>query len=574
MRAGGLDRRDFLGLAAGTVAAAALGGCTSRRTAAPSGPASPARRPTPAATSARPPDWAGLKSRLAGSLVRPGDPGYAGASRLYNPRFDGASPAAVAYCASAQDVVATVGFVTDHALPVATRAGGHSYGGWSIGDGVVLDVTRLATVTVDTSSGTATVGAGARLIDVYARLADAGVGIPAGSCPSVGLAGLTLGGGIGVLTRAWGLTCDNLTAVEMVTADGRVRRCDADSDGDLFWACRGGGGGSFGVVTSFTFRTRPAPAVSIFYLRWPLSAAAEVVAAWQPWVTAADPALWSTCKLASAPGAAGRVVVAGTWIGSPDALAGVLTRLTSQLRTPPAARSTRRLSYLPAMLFEAGCSDTGLAACHLPPDGGLDRQRFAATSHLVAAPLDAAAIATAVTQVMAGVDVQGMVAGGVSLDSLGGEVAVIPAGATAFAHRDALSSLQYSAVWRRGRADPYSAYVRRFRAAMTPHVGNAAYVNYQDAAIPDWPSAYWGANYPRLQAVKKRYDAHDLFRFPQSVRPASARTCGDSAGRAGERGGGPPARSLAAVSWGGSGRRGRARSRRFPPRRSACEGCR
>jgi len=519
---GGFDRRGFLGLAAWGVAAAALGGCTPRRTAAPSNPASPGRRPTPAFTSARPPDWATLKSRLAGSLVRPEDPAYAGASRLYNPRFDGASPAAVAYCASAQDVVRTVGFAQDYGLPLATRAGGHSYGGWSIGTGVVLDVSRMATVTMDRSSGTATVGAGARLIDVYAHLAAAGVGIPAGSCPSVGVAGLTLGGGIGVLSRAWGLSCDNLTAVEIVTADGRVRRCDVDSDGDLFWACRGGGGGSFGVVTSFSFRTRPAPEVSTFYLRWPLSAAAEVVAAWQPWVTSAEPALWSTCKLASAPGAEGRVVVAGTWLGSPEALAGVLGRLVSALGPAPAARSSRRLSYLPAMLFEAGCSDTGLAACHLPPEGGLERERFAATSHLVAAPLGAAAVATAVGRVGDAADVPGMVAGGVALDSLGGSVAAIAAGATAFAHRDALFSLQYTAVWRHGPADAYSAYVRGFRAAMTPHLGNAAYVNYQDAAIPDWPSAYWGANYARLQAVKKQYDAHDLFRFPQSVRLSGA----------------------------------------------------
>lgn len=514
----GLDRRGFLGLAAGTVAAAALGGCTSRRTTPPAGPARPVRRPSPSFTSARLPDWADLKSRLAGSLVRPGDPAYAGAGRLFNPCFDGASPAAVAYCASAQDAVATVGFVQDHDLPFAIRAGGHSYGGWSTGTGVVLDVTRMAAVTVDRPSGTATVGAGARLIDVYAHLANVGVGIPAGSCPSVGLAGLTLGGGIGVLTRAWGLSCDNLTSVEIVTADGRARRCAADSDGDLFWACRGGGGGSFGVVTSLTFRTRPAPDVSIFYLRWPLPAAAEVVAAWQPWVSAAEPALWSTCKLAAAPGAAGRVVVAGTWLGSPDALAGVLGRLTSQLGTAPAARSTRRLSYLPAMLFEAGCSDIGLEACHLPPTGGLDRQRFTATSHVVAAPLDATAIATAADRVAAAADVDGMVAGGLSLDSLGGAVASIPAAATAFGHRDALFSLQYTAVWRQGPADAYSAYVRGFRAAMKPQLGNAAYVNYQDAAIPDWPSAYWGANYPRLQAVKRQYDAGDLFRFPQSVR--------------------------------------------------------
>jgi FAD/FMN-containing dehydrogenase len=522
MTAAGLDRRRFLQLAVGTIAAGAVGGCTSGRTSTPAAPAVPTGRAAPTPGSSGSPDWAGLRSRLAGSLVRPGEPAYAAASRIYSPRFDSVQPAAIAYCASATDVARTVAFVQEHDLPLATRAGGHSYGGWSTGPGLVLDVTRLATVTVSRSTGTATVGAGTRLIDAYAPLAAAGVGIPAGSCPSVGIAGLALGGGIGVLARAWGLTCDNVAAVEIVTADGRVRRCDPDHDGDLFWASRGGGGGSFGVVTSFTFRTRPAPEVSTFYLRWPLSAAAEVVAAWQPWVTAAEPALWSTCKLAGAPGSAGRVVVAGTWIGSPGALAGVLGRLTSQLGAVPTTRSSGRLSYLPAMLFEAGCADLGLAACHLPPNGGLERQRFAATSHVLSAPLNAAAITTAVSQAGAASAVPGLVAGGLSLDSLGGAVSALAPGATAFGHRDALFSLQYTAVWRRGPSDNCAAYVRRFRTAMTPQVGNAAYVNYPDTAIPDFGSAYWGANYPKLQAVKRQYDRHEVFRFPQSVRPASA----------------------------------------------------
>ena len=520
MTATPLDRRRFLALAAGTLAAGALGGCTSRRTGPPAAPEAPpgGAAARTAAPGPRPPDWAALRSRLTGALVRPGDSAYPAASRLYSPRYDGVAPAAVAYCASSADVARTLAFVQEHEAPLATRAGGHSYGGWSTGPGLVLDVTRMATVEVDRSGGTAMVGAGGRLIDVYARLAVAGVGIPAGSCPSVGIAGLTLGGGIGVLARAWGLSCDNVTAVEVVTADGRVRRCDPDRDGDLFWACRGGGGGNFGVVTSFTFRTRPAPEVAVFYLRWPLSAAGEVVAAWQRWIAAAEPSLWSTCKLASAPGSAGRVIVAGTWIGPPDSLAGVLGRLTSQLGVAPAARSGRRLDYLSAMLFEAGCSD-GLPACHLPPKGRLERERLAGTSHLVAAPLDAAAIATTMGQVRAASGVPGLVAGGMSLDSLGGAAGDVPAGATAFVHRDALFSVQYTAVWAHGSADPYAAYVRRFRAAMTPHVGNAAYVNYPDVAIPDWPTAYWGANYLRLQAVKRRYDAGDLFHFPQSVRP-------------------------------------------------------
>ena len=140
-------------------------------------------------------------------------------------------------------------------------------------------------------------GAGARLIELYDAVAARGQGVPAGSCASVGVTGLTLGGGMGVLSRAWGLTCDDLVAARVVTADGQVRDCDEARDADLFWALRGGGGGSFGVVTSLTLRTHSATALAIGFLSWPWSRAAVVVSAWQVWMSRAPDALWSTLHL-------------------------------------------------------------------------------------------------------------------------------------------------------------------------------------------------------------------------------------------------------------------------------------
>ncbi|WP_218026754.1 FAD-binding oxidoreductase [Nocardia inohanensis] len=214
-------------------------------------------------------DWAGLRNRLSGSLLLPQDSGYERAKLAFNPRFDDRRPAAVAKCGTVSDVQACVTAAAGTGITVAARSGSHSYAGYSTpDDGLIIDVGGLDGVEVR-SDGTAVIGAGARLMPVYAGLADAGRCLPAGSCPTVGIAGLTLGGGIGVLAGKYGLTCDSLVSAEIVTADGTVRTASATSEPDLFWALRGGGGGNFGVVTSFTFRTQPAPRPAVAKLLFP-----------------------------------------------------------------------------------------------------------------------------------------------------------------------------------------------------------------------------------------------------------------------------------------------------------------
>ncbi|MGK5632719.1 FAD-binding oxidoreductase, partial [Streptomyces sp. URMC 123] len=224
-----IDRRTLL------LAGAALAGAPARRP--PSGP-----------------DWPALAASLDGGLVRPDDADYAAARRLYNTRFDHLRPAAVAYPAGPADIAECLAFARRHAVPVAIRSGGHSYAGWSSGDGrLVVDVSRLDSVALESPSAagapaTARIGAGARLVDVYTRLAADGRSLPGGTCPTVSVAGLALGGGHGVVSRAHGLTCDALLSATLVTADGRTLDCSADRRPDLFWALRGAGNGNFGVV--------------------------------------------------------------------------------------------------------------------------------------------------------------------------------------------------------------------------------------------------------------------------------------------------------------------------------------
>jgi FAD/FMN-containing dehydrogenase len=474
-------------------------------------------------TQSAPPDWQALARAMKGSLLRPTASGYATASRSYNPRFDGSTrPEAIARCATADDVTAAVRFAADARVPFAMRSGGHSYGGWSTSPGLVVDVSGLNAVTVDTASGTARIGAGAKLAEVYAGLAARGVAVAGGSCPTVGIAGLALGGGLGVLNRSFGLTCDAIRAVDIVTADGTLRHVSAraDADSDLFWALRGGGGGSFGAVTALTMAVRSAPRIATFFYAWDLGRAHDVLAAWQQWVGRTDRKLWSTCKLLADPGTGRqRVSISGTWTGTPSTLDAQLAPLLATAGSAPTSKARHQLSYAQAMLFEAGCSTSDSAAeCIAEALTPQSRQAFAATSSVVGAALPAAAVDAAIAQVKAALNVAGMIEGGVSFDVLGGAVGEVAADATAFVHRQAFAIAQYTATFSGGDAGPFDAYVRGFRAAMQPWCGDSAYVNYADPSIADHGSAYWGANYARLQQVKRAVDPTGLFTFPQAVR--------------------------------------------------------
>ncbi|MCW2855345.1 MAG: FAD-binding protein [Marmoricola sp.] len=520
-----LTRRNLLVLGAGAVVA---GGCSKAPAPAPSTPTtSPAAPVTPAATRtatsspvSRGVPWADLRRHVGGTLLQSG-PAYDAARLTENPRYDNARPLAVLTASGPADVATALAFAQDHAVPLSIRSGGHSYPGWSAGGAagtgvprsLVLDLRRLEDVTWSGTS--ATIGTGAALAPVYAALAGRGRAIAGGSCATVGLGGLTLGGGVGVLTRALGLTCDAVTAMQVVTADGHLRSVTASQDPDLFWALRGGGGGHLGVVTSFTFSTTAAPALHTFYASWPIQAAAQVIHAWQSWAPSADARLWSTLKVlggASHPSGP-RILLSGTWTGSGSALPGQLAGLFGQV-PPPSARSTASRTYGQAMASYAGCANIPTSRCHTGPGGALDREAFGATSHVAYAPLSPAGISTVLDQVHRATG-SGLKEAGLSMDALGGRVRDLGPGDTAFVHRLALMTVQYTATFVGARAAAGDSFVRGFRSAMTPYWGNHAYVNYADPTLPDYRSAYFGANAARLAAVKKTYDPHGFFAQPQ-----------------------------------------------------------
>lgn len=477
-----VGRRNFLGLAlagAAGVAAPLLG--------------------EPSSAAATGVDYAGLKRALKGPLLRPGDAGYATAARPFNAALGVRKPAAIARVAGTDDVRTCVRRVRGHGVRLAARGGGHSYAGFSTPDnGVVVDLSALKGITVK-SNGTAVVGAGARLIDLYAALAAHGRALPAGSCPTVGVAGSTLGGGIGVVARAYGLTCDHLTGATVVTADGALHTVDGNHDADLFWALRGGGGGNGGIVTSFTFSTVPAPTVTVFTLRFPASRTARVLRAWSAWMDAAPDRLSSLCAVTAASAPTNRVT--GTWTGPASALRGHLASLITAVGVAPTSRTTHTYGYLAAMKYFAGCLNETVTGCR-----SAGRESFRAASRM----LEHTVAASTADQVVGLMRRQkGMV---LLFDSLRGQVARVKGTDTAFAHRGAHASVQvYSGNAANGAA------VLAVQQALAPIVGSGAYVNYLNPGQRDWAKAYYGANLPRLRKVIRKYDPDRVFDFAQSV---------------------------------------------------------
>jgi FAD/FMN-containing dehydrogenase len=485
---GDLDRRELLRRAAAGAAAGALLWRPGIARARPAG--------TPLSE---------LASALGGDLVPRGAPGYPAAKRLHNTRYDSVRPLAVAFCESSEDVARCIGWASRNGVRVAARSGGHSYGGYStVGGGLVVDVTRLAAVQT-LAGGRAAVGSGARLGDVYTRLWESRVAIPAGSCRGVGIAGLALGGGHGYSGRKLGLTCDAVDAVTIVTAAGEIRECSETENADLLWACRGGGGGSFGIVTEFGFRTAPVSNVATYRMSWPWSRAAAAVAAWQAFAPDAPDELFSTLAL-RATGAGGRdlrVTSSGQFFGPAADLRALLE--------PLVAAGATSLTAVDRTYASAANQFAGSTA----------RSTFAAGSAYARTSLGPAGIRVLLRAIEGRRDGRALGIGAILLNAYGGAINRMAADATAFVHRRERFSIQMVATWEPGEGprvrDANLRWLSDLRRALRPHVSPFAYQNYIDPELADWRRAYYGSNLVRLVEVKRRYDPGNLFRFAQSI---------------------------------------------------------
>jgi FAD/FMN-containing dehydrogenase len=429
---------------------------------------------------------------------------------LVDGRFDRAHPQAIVYCESAEDVEKTVRWAQKHAIHIVARCGGHSYAGYSTtSKGVVVDVSRMNRVHVH--GGIATVGAGARLIDVYGGLTPLGLTIPAGSCPTVGIAGLALGGGVGYAGRKLGLTCDNLVGLSLVTAQGKLVECGPHENGDLFWASRGGGGGNFGIATSFRFRTHTVGNVAYYQVVWPWTDAARATRAWQAFAPHAPDELFAALYMSTS-GARGAGTVpflssGGQYFGSETALRSLIAPLVAT--GTPTRVTVGTLTYLDAIQHWAGCHP--LEQCRV-----VGHSRFKSRSDYINAPLSNAAIGTLLAGIEANQASRSLGGAALIFDASGGAINRVHAGETAFVHRNALCSIQYFSSWvGAGAGDLH--WNRTLYAEMRPYVSGFAYQNYIDPDLMSWQHAYYGSNLRRLATVKRKHDPHNVFHFAQSI---------------------------------------------------------
>ncbi len=447
----------------------------------------------------------GLAGAIRGHVFERGKPGFDAAAHVFNERFDHVLPNAVARPVDGTDVRDAIRFTVAHGVHVRARSGGHSYAGYSTAsNGVVLDLRKLDAIKFNRGAGTATIGAGAQLIDIYSELSAHGVTVPGGSCPSVGIAGSTLGGGFGLAARHLGLTTDSLHAVKIVTADGQLRTVNGQSDPDLLWALKGGGGGNFGVVTEFTFKVHPIPTdATYFQVDWPWSSADEAIAAWQSWAPHTTGKLTSILHLNSS---GPSIEANGQYLGSAGSLPGIVAPL---LGVPGANLATNvQKPYLQIQLLLAGCEGRTVSACHTVgagPGATMPRESFNAKSDYVAKPLPSAGRAA----MIAAAEHPG--AGAVLCDAYGGAIKQVAPTATAFVHREPLFCIQYYG----DGSTP--AWIEQAHTKLHPFVSGSAYQNYIDPALNHWQHAYYGQNLQRLETIRKQVDPHHYFTFPQAI---------------------------------------------------------
>jgi FAD/FMN-containing dehydrogenase len=447
-------------------------------------------------------DW----DTLPGEVVLPGAPGYEAARRPAAPLLPDRRPLAVVRCATAGDVAEVIALARRHGLVCAPRSGGHCFGGRSSTEGIVIDVSPMRSVSV--SGDAATVGAGARLGAIYGSLAEHALTVPAGCGPTVGIAGLTLGGGLGILGRSRGLTCDNLLSARVVLADGRTVDCDEHHDADLFWALRGAGGGQFGVVTSLTFRAGPAPPATSFRLTWRPADAARVIGAWQTWAPAGPDEL-AASLLVTVDGDVERppvVTLFGAMLDAESATAELLGELAAMVGAEPLSAATRHLPFHDTKRYLAG-DDSTLSAYTFSKSGFFNRR------------LPDEAI-TALVDHFTGERVPGQ-ARELDFTPWGGAYNRVPVHATAFAHRDAMFLLKQSAAVDvhapPGERTAAREWLAGSHASVRRWGTGGVYPNFPNPDLTDWPRAYHGDNYARLRRVKARYDPDGFFRFHQAI---------------------------------------------------------
>ena len=436
---------------------------------------------------------------IAPHVIGPDDPGYDEARGVFNAMID-RRPLAIVQCRDALDVAAGIQYARDHDLVLSVRGGGHGVSGNAVCDGgIMLDLSTMKDVTVDPVQRIAHAGPGLLLGELDSATQSHGLATPLGVMSGTGIAGLTLGGGLGWLNGRDGLTCDNLIGAEVVTADGDILQVGPDEHPDLLWGLRGGGG-NLAVVTSFSYQLHPVSSVLAGALSYPWTAARDVLRHHHAFMASAPDELTSDVSLGLDPAGTPAVTILVCWSG--DLAEG--ERVLRPLRSfgPPPDDSIGVLPYLDWQR----APDPGL------PRGRLHYWKSGYLRHLTDAALDALlALAPTIPTPATGIGLQG----------LRGAAARVPVDATAFPHRAEQYDLLILAQWPEpSRTDEHVGWARAAFDALRPHLEDAVYVNNLGSEGPDRVRSAYGPNHARLAELKRTYDPANVFRLNQNVPPA------------------------------------------------------
>lgn len=450
------------------------------------------------------PIWRQLASRLQGTLLLPDAGTFAERAAPWALQYAMTLPQGIAQCSSEADVQTCIQWAQENKIPLVARSGGHSYGGYSTTTGLLIDVSAMTNFAFNPSTGLLTVGAGARNRHIFEGCKDLGRAITHGRCLEVGVAGLVLGGGIGFDMRSHGYTCDRLRETRIVLADGRTLTCNENENADLFWACRGAGGGNFGIHTSFTFETFPVGQITVFDIKW-TERIAETFAAIQLMAQSAPNSLGLKVSIVAEKQLGATVLtlsILGQLAGSIADLVALLTPIFAVQQ--PTETTIRGEKYWDGQKI---ISDEG------KPEYSHERSRF------VKGQLSDDAVQFILSSLKAWPGTSRAATWKYFL--LGGEIDAKSPTDMAFIHRgySMLSSIELEWNPSDGNAviTQNEQWLAQFHDQMEHYTTPYCYQNFIDPSQREYLQAYYGKNLPQLQTVKRKYDPTNLFRYPQSI---------------------------------------------------------
>lgn len=444
------------------------------------------------------------QKKLTGRVIFKGDPGYERARKNWDPHTD-RFPKVFVFAQQTKDVANAISWARHNKVPIRPRSGRHALETnlSQVNGGIVIDVSEMKKIKLNKKSGTVVVETGNRVGRIVDALAKQGFMAPFGDSPTVGIGGITPGGGIGPLQRTIGLISDNLLELEMVDAKGRVIRANKKQNSDLLWATRGGGGGNFGVYTKYKFKVRRAPAkATVFRVTWPWAQFEKVVKKWQVWAPNASTKLGS--ELSVGPKKGGNVSMLGLYLGSKSE---ALRQLAPILGVGTPTQKT--IEYLPY---------TQVTKFMLAPDPVLT-QRFSNqfSSGFGRRPFPEKAF-KAMREFLE--KAEGGTPAGFYFLNWGGAVSRVAPQATAFYWRKADYYVEWNSSWvKPSHAARNIALTRSTRKKLEPYIVGS-YINVPDQGITCSGPVYYGKNYARLRKVKAKYDPQNVFNNPQSISPA------------------------------------------------------